>query len=323
MHEYHHAPHQTSTVCPHPAAVTPCRLSRSSLPYLPLCVVRGAGDLATGVISTLIRAGLPCIALETACPTVIRRTVSFADALYRKDRRCVVEGLRASVVDSYDQACSMAYESAQREWEQRELPILIDPLLEQTLQGAHQPDILIDAILAKRNKGTQLIHAPLVIALGPGFEAGKDCHAVIETMRGHDLGRIITHGSALPNTGVPGEVGGVAADRVVHAPCAGQITSQLNIGDYVHKGDVIACINPTDPSLTSPFVVYAPISGVIRGMLAPACRLSQGLKMADIDPRPQAVEYCHSISDKARALGGSVFTAISMLYPAQHKAVGD
>lgn len=323
MHEHRHVLHQTSAVHPHPTAVTACLLSHSPLPHPPLCVVRGAGDLATGVISTLIRAGFPCIALETACPTVIRRTVSFADALHRKDRTCVVEGLRASVVDSYDQACLVAHESAQRGWERRELPILIDPQLEQTLQGAQQPGILVDAILAKRNKGTQITHAPLVIALGPGFEAGTDCHVVIETMRGHDLGRIITHGSALPNTGVPGEVGGVSAERVIHAPCAGQIASQLSIGDYVHKGDVIACINPTDPSFTSPLLVHAPISGVIRGMLAPTCRLSQGLKMADIDPRPQAVNHCHSISDKARALGGAVLTAMGMLYPVQSKAVGD
>jgi xanthine dehydrogenase accessory factor len=257
-----------------------------------LVVVKGGGDLATGVAHRLHRVGMRVVITELSQPTVIRRPVAFASAVFEGE--VTVEGVAARLVDDPAQVLACLNEGV--------IPVLVDPEAEvvQTLQ----PDAVVDATLAKRNLGTRITDAPIVVALGPGFTAGVDCHAVVETERGHFLGRVITQGQAAPNTGVPGAVLGHAEDRVVRAPCAGIFLGERRIGDRVEAGQPVARVDG-EP-------VVARISGVLRGLLADGLPVHAGMKVGDVDPRG-VVEHCFTISDKARAVGGGVLEAILWL----------
>ena len=251
-----------------------------------LVVVRGAGDLATGCIVRLVNAGFRVVALELDRPSAIRRTVSLSEAMY--DGSASVEGVRA-----------FRCESVPETWAAGEVPILADP--ECRLVGRLAPVALVDAIVAKRNLGTRLELAPFVVALGPGFEAGRDVHAVVETNRGHDLGRVIFRGSAEGNTGVPGLIAGHDRGRVIYAPVAGAVEALRAIGDTVEAGEPLLSIRGV--------AATAAIRGVVRGLIRPGFDANEGLKVADVDPRCMR-EHCFSVSDKARAIAGGVLEAI-------------
>lgn len=259
-----------------------------------LVVVRGGGDMATAVIHRLWSAGFRVLALETHHPAAIRRQVALSEAIY--EGTACVEGMTAERIHSLDEM--------QRVFDAGNVPLFVDP------QGSSisclHPDVVIDAIIAKRNLGTSMDMAPLTIALGPGFEAGRDVHAVIETMRGHNLGRIITKGAAQPNTGIPGSIGGYAAERVLHAPQAGILYNRSAIGDYVNKGDMIAEIATEEGKVP----VLASISGLIRGLIRNGFPVTKGFKIADIDPRREEYQNCFTISDKARCIAGSVLELV-------------
>jgi xanthine dehydrogenase accessory factor len=254
-----------------------------------LVIVRGAGDLATGVILRLANAGYQVIALETDKPTVIRCTVSLAQAMF--DQTMTVENTTAVRCDAIGQVFAILKEG--------KIPILADP------EGAAieklKPICVVDAILAKRNLGTKITDAPLVMGLGPGFTAGKDCHVVIETKRGHSLGRIITEGCAIPDSGIPGIIGGYGAERVIRSPGEGIFHSDKKLGDIVKAGDCIATVDGQ--------TIFATIDGMLRGLLNNGLAVTKGFKVADIDPRGKAAEFTTS-SDKAKAIGGGVLEAL-------------
>ena len=287
----------------------------------PLIIVRGAGDLASGVLAAIHISGFRVLALETANPSAIRRTVAFSEAV--RLGHCTIEGIEARLI-AKEQAArilsakdevittginTLATETGATAGSKANrlsfIPIAVDPAGE--LISELQPAAVVDAIIAKKNCGTHLDMASLVIALGPGFIAGKDAHIVIETMRGHNLARLIYKGEVLPNTGVPGLVGGESALRVIHAPAEGTLRVIHDIGSSVTRGEVIARIIPADGSVVD---VSASINGIIRGMLPDGFIVCRGLKMADIDPRLTELNNCFTISDKARALGGAVLTAL-------------
>jgi xanthine dehydrogenase accessory factor len=260
-------------------------------------VVKGGGDLGTGVVYRLRRAGLRVLVTELAEPLVIRRRVALATAVY--EGTVEVEGLTGRrVADDMEAA---------RAWDAGEVPVLVDP--EAAVVRHLNPTVVVDAILAKRNTGTRLTDAPIVIGLGPGFVAGEDVHAVVETMRGHYLGRALYQGAAAPNTGLPGAVHSVTAQRVLRAPVAGRFESVGRIGDRVAAGETVARVDG-EP-------VRAHIDGVLRGLLADGLRVRAGLKVGDVDPRG-VVDHCFTISDKALALGGGVLEAILYLARQRH-----
>lgn len=253
-----------------------------------LVIIRGGGDLATGVAYRLHKAGFPLIVLELAQPTVIRRQVALATAVYAG--RVQIEDLAGQLAHSPDEALALAQTNT--------IPVLVSS----ELRIPHSAfRILVDARIAKRNIDTQITQAPLVIALGPGFTAGVDCHAVIETMRGHNLGRVIWQGSALPNTGTPGIVAGKGAERVLRAPAAGVVDWRLEIGAFVESGTVLGDVGGVP--------VIAPFAGVLRGLIMPGLTVTPGLKIGDIDARGTR-ENCFTISDKALAMGGAALAAI-------------
>ncbi len=254
-----------------------------------LVVMRGGGDLATGVAERLFRAGFAIVILEIEKPTAIRLPVSFARAVY--EGRAIVEGIEAILVPSWGKVKVII--------EQKKIPVLIDP--QAVCIEKLSPQVLIDAILAKRNLGTRINQAPLVIGLGPGFVAGEDVDVVIETMRGHNLGRVYYRGQAIPNTGIPGEVGGESLRRLLQAPVEGRIIPIRKIGDLVKEGEEVAKVGETP--------VIAQISGVLRGLIYPQSWVKKGMKVGDIDPRG-VKDYCFTISDKARSIGGGVLEAI-------------
>ena len=262
--------------------------------YSDWIIVRGAGDLASGTIHRLHRAGFPVLALETEHPAAIRRLVAFSEAVY--DGSFSVEGVSARRIDSLTSLDSCR--------ENGEVPLLVDPA--GVSIARLKPRIVIDAILAKRNLGTLRSMAPVTIALGPGFYAGRDVDYVIETMRGHDLGRIITEGEALPNTGVPGMIAGHGADRVIHAPSEGVFHNLASIGDLVTKGAPVAFIEREGIKTAVP----ASLSGILRGLLRDGYRVTEGFKVADIDPRSSERKNCTTISDKARCIAGSVLEIV-------------
>lgn len=296
-----------------------------------LIICRGAGDLATGIIHRLHRAGHRVIALETDYPAAIRRQVSFCEAVY--DGSAAVEGVTARLVPALADAGTdtetysgindaPAAHIASEKWdssaieavlEAGEVPLLIDPKGESI--ALLKPDVVVDAIIAKKNLGTTINMAPLVIGVGPGFTAGYDVHLVIESMRGHNLARIITEGMAQPNTGVPGNIAGFTRERVIHAPAAGYIHDVRKIGDIVQKGDEIARIYPDkesyDNALSEYVSVNATITGIIRGLIREGYYFREGFKIADIDPRESELTNCFTISDKARSIAGSVLEAVS------------
>lgn len=255
-----------------------------------VCVlIKGAGDLATGTAFRLCRAGLRVAMTELEQPLAIRRTVAFAEAVYAGET--VVEGLTARRVSDAQEA-----EAA---WNQNVIPVIVDPKGECVPEL--KPHVLVDAILAKRNVGTRIDLAPLVVGLGPGFTAAQDVHAVVETNRGHYLGRVLWTGSAQPNTGTPGNVIGIARERVIYAPAGGTFRHQELIGAMVSKGDTVGWVDQTP--------VTAPISGVLRGLIHDGVHVNTSSKIGDVDPRGKK-EYCWTISDKALAVGGGVLEAI-------------
>ena len=308
-----------------------------------LIICRGAGDLATGIIHRLHRAGHRVIALETDYPAAIRRQVSFCEAVY--DGSAAVEGVTARLVpvltdtETYTEidaeidaeSATETYSGindtpaahiASEKWDRSaieavleagEVPLLIDPKGESI--ALLKPDVVVDAIIAKKNLGTTIDMAPLVIGVGPGFTAGNDVHLVIESMRGHNLARIITDGMAQPNTGVPGNIAGFTSERVIHAPAAGYIHDVRKIGDIVQKGDEIARIYPDKKSYDNALSEYVPvnatITGIIRGLIREGYYFKKGFKIADIDPRESELTNCFTISDKARSIAGSVLEAVS------------
>lgn len=255
----------------------------------PLVVVKGAGDLASGVAWRLHKCGLPVMMTEIANPLVVRRTVAFARAVYAGS--CTVQGVTA--VLARDTAEALAVLS------RGQIPVLVDP--EARIIAEAKPEIVVDAIMAKRNINTFINDAPLVLALGPGFTAGRDCHAVIETKRGHDLGRVLRQGGAAPNTGVPGAIEGYSEERLLRAPAGGKVEPLCEIGDMVKKGDAVA--------LVGGIPVYARVNGVCRGMIQAGVVVEEGTKIGDIDPRG-IKEYCFTISEKALSIGGGVLEAV-------------
>lgn len=266
-----------------------------------LVIVRGAGDLATGVVYSLYKAHFKVIILETQHPSAIRRKVALSEAVY--DGKTKVEDIEAVLVKNYEEALNII---ANKDY--KEIPILMDPNCE--ILNNIKPTFLIDAIIAKKNLGTNKSMAKYTIALGPGFTAGKDCDIVIETMRGHNLGRIYLEGEAIPNTGIPGNIGGKEAERVIHASSDGIIENIKNIGDFVREKEVIAYINNDNKKIE----VIAPFEGLLRGIIRDGFKVLNGLKIADIDPRKSEYDNCFTISDKARNLGGAVLTAMMYLY---------
>lgn len=269
-----------------------------------LVIVRGGGDLATGVIQALQRAGFQLLALEVPDPSAIRRQVALSEAVY--DGSAVVEDITARLCRS-----GQAIEKA---WRSGEVPILIDP------QGKSiaelKPWAVVDAILAKKNVGTTRNMAPHTIALGPGFTAGVDVDVVIETKRGHNLGRLIYKGEAAPNTGIPGMIAGFGKERVIHSPSSGYFYGLTMIGDMVEKGRPIGVITQealpdgVKPAVAMGIPVPATLTGLLRGMIRSTYPVVSGFKIADIDPRKDELKNCFTISDKARCLGGAVLTAL-------------
>ena len=252
-------------------------------------LVRGGGDLASGVAWRLHVSGFKVAITEIHQPMAVRRTVSFCEAVYDKETQ--VEGVKAVCIHDAREVFEV--------WEKGWIPILVDPDAES--KHVIQPHILVDAILAKKNLGTALSDAPLVIALGPGFEAGKDSHYVVETNRGHRLGRLLTSGCAQPNTGVPGPVQGIASERVLRAPADGLWAISKNIGDPVDKGEIVGKVND--------LTVHSAIQGVLRGLIRPGISVTRGLKIGDVDPRGDRTS-CFTISEKALAIAGGVLEGI-------------
>lgn len=258
-----------------------------------ICLVRGAGDIATGTIQKLVRAGFKCVVTEVSNPSSIRRKVSLSEAVYEK--KTVVEDIEAVLCENLDEI---------GQYLERYNPvIIIDPKL--TILNKMKFDVVVDAILAKKNTGLKKEMAEITIGLGPGFEAGVDCDIVIETMRGHDLARIIEQGFAKKNTSIPGIIDGFSNERVIYSDFDGQFTHIKSISDIVNKEEIIAKVGDN--------YIRATLDGVIRGMIRDNFEVKKGLKIIDIDPRYEEVENCFTISDKARAIGGAVLEAIMML----------
>ena len=257
-------------------------------------LIRGAGEQASGIAHCLFRAGFRICLTEISAPLAVRRGVSFCEAIYEGEKD--VEGIRASIAKSREEIDLI--------WEKGEIPILIDP--QNQIKNSLCPQVVIDATLAKRNLGTFITDAPLVIGMGPGFTAGKDVHIVVETQRGHNLGRLIFTGEAEPDTGVPQPVHGFGRERVLRSPCNGPFTSVRNIGEMVSAGDIVAQV-AGEP-------VSALISGMIRGLIRSGTQVTKNLKVGDIDPRGDYLS-CFTISDKARTLGGAALETILWKLP--------
>ena len=268
-------------------------MQETNLPA-PLVVVRGAGDISTGTIHRLHRAGFAVLALESERPSAIRRRVAFSEAVY--DDAATVEGVTAVRIDGVDAISATLARG--------NVPLLVDPAGESI--RLLRPAAVVDAILAKRNLGTHMDMAPLTVALGPGFIAGRDVNYVIETMRGHDLGRIIASGSAAPNTGVPGNIAGYGIERVIHAPAAGVFHVRRDIGSVVEAGEAVGVIATPEGEIPVP----AKIAGLLRGVLRDGYPVTKGFKLADVDPRLDQLKNCDTISDKARCIAGSVLELV-------------
>ncbi len=254
-----------------------------------LVLIRGAGDIATGIALRLWRCGIAVVMTDLPQPTAIRRTVAFSEAI--RLGSCSVEGVTARFANDADDALRLLRAGV--------VPVLADP--KNVCREALAPDAMADAILAKRNLGTKITDAPVVIGVGPGFTAGVDCRAVVETMRGHTLGRVIYDGSALPNTNIPGLIGGFAGERVLRAPADGVFQGARRIGDTVAAGDIVGYVAGEPMRCT--------IGGMLRGLLADGVPVKRGMKAGDVDPRGEAA-YCTICSDKALAVGGGVLEAI-------------
>jgi xanthine dehydrogenase accessory factor len=252
-------------------------------------VIKGGGDIGSGISWRLHQCGFRVLITEMPKPLAVRRKVAFCEAVY--DGRCQVEGVECLLANNTEEVPLI--------WARRKIPLVVDPGFES--KHMVQPDVVVDATLAKKNLGTRLSDGPVVIGVGPGFEVGMDVHFVVETNRGHDLGRLLLKGSASPNTGSPGPIMGITTARVLRAPKTGQWGSKADIGDMVKKGDLVGSVSGAP--------VKAEIDGVIRGLIRPGAQVSEGLKIGDIDPRGKR-EYCFTVSEKALAISGGVLEGI-------------
>ena len=271
-----------------------------------LIVVRGAGDLATGTIHRLKKAGFRLLVLEAEHPAAIRRQVALSEAVYAGSARVEdVEAVRMDVdLAEKKNRKELLEQEMERIWKKDGVPVLVDPA--GLSIAALRPAVVVYAILAKKNLWTTKEMAPLVIALGPGFTAGEDVDVVIETKRGHNLGRVIRSGSAVPNTGIPGIIGGYGKERVMHAQAEGILRNVASIGDIVEARAVIAEIETENGTVP----VEASLSGLLRGLIRDGYPVTKGFKIADIDPRKEELQNCFTISDKARCIAGSVLEVI-------------
>ena len=271
-----------------------------------LIVVRGAGDLATGTIHRLKKAGFRLLVLEAEHPAAIRRQVALSEAVYAGSARVEdVEAVRMDVdLAEKKNRKELLEQEMERIWKKDGVPVLVDPA--GLSIAALRPAVVVDAILAKKNLGTTKEMAPLVIALGPGFTAGEDVDVVIETKRGHNLGRVIRSGIAVPITGIPGIIGGYGKERVMHAQAEGILRNAASIGDIVEARAVIAEIETENGTVP----VEASLSGLLRGLIRDGYPVTKGFKIADIDPRKEELQNCFTISDKARCIAGSVLEVI-------------
>jgi xanthine dehydrogenase accessory factor len=264
--------------------------SGSGIPVSPFIVVKAAGEMASAVAWRLYMANMRSICmLELDRPLCVRRRVSFCAAL--ESGSAAVEGVAA--------VAAAGWSEVEAAWDSGSIAVVRTS--DWSRMHAPLPDVVIDAILAKRNLGTARGEAPLVIALGPGFEAGRDCHFVIETNRGHDRGRIIASGSAAANTGIPGDIAGQTEARVLRAPLDGTFRSERSIGDAVKAHDIVGHVAGRP--------VTARLGGILRGLIMTGTAVTEGVKLGDIDPRG-APEYCDRISDKARAIAGGALECI-------------
>jgi xanthine dehydrogenase accessory factor len=261
-----------------------------------LVLIKGAGDLGTGVAVRLHRAGFPVVMTDLPAPLVVRRTVAFAEAIPQGAH--TVEGITAIRVSSAAECAGVLAAG--------HIPVLVDPSCRQLAELG--PAVVIDAIMAKRNLGTSISDAPVVIALGPGFTAGWDCHAVVETKRGHTLGRAIYEGAAAPDTGCPGELGGVTKERLLRAPACGVFYSQVVLGDQVACRQTVGTIQPGGEP------VVAEVAGLLRGLLRDGLPVTAGTKLGDVDPTGEC-DRLHLVSDKALAIAGGVLEAILRFTP--------
>ena len=258
-----------------------------------LVMIKGAGDIASGIAMRLWRAGINVVMTDLPRPSSIRRTVCFSEAVYRGET--MIEEVRARRAENAADALRLLEENI--------LPVIVDPKAE-SAKELH-PEVIVDAVLAKENLGTAITDAPGVVGVGPGFTAGVDCHAVVETMRGHTLGRVIWSGGAILNTGVPGEIGGYTVERVMHSPCGGVFHALREIGDTVEAGETVATVGG-EP-------LYAKITGTLRGILPEGFEVPrEHFKSADVDPRCRLF-HCFTVSDKALSVGGGVLEAVLML----------
>lgn len=253
-----------------------------------LVLIKGAGDLASGIAVRLRRAGIRVVMTDVSRPTAVRRTVAFCQAVY--DGSQTVEDITARRAEPCEIDGLLA---------RGEIPVLVDPGCE--ILKLRRFDGVVDAILAKRNLGTTLADAPAVIGVGPGFTAGVDCRGAVETQRGHDLGRLLTSGSPAPNTGVPGDIGGYTTQRIIRAGADGSFHPLCAIGDLVEEGQAVCSV--------AGVVTSAQLTGIVRGMLPEGLAVTAGMKSGDIDPRCRR-EHCFSVSDKARAVGGGVLEGL-------------
>ena len=253
-------------------------------------VIRGGGDLATGVAEVLYQSGFKILILDIEKPSSIRRSVCFSEAIY--DGIIQVENIICKKVENENEI--------EKCWSEKIIPIMVDEKGE--IIKKIKPDVVVDSIIAKKNLGTTKEMAPITIALGDGFEAGKDVDIVVETMRGHNLGRIITSGRAMKNTGIPGEIKGVSKDRVIYSLANGIFSSVKKIGDTVQKDEIIGYVGNVE--------IRGKISGVLRGIIRDGYEVTENMKIGDIDPRIEEKSNCFTISDKARSLGGAVLRAI-------------
>ena len=258
-----------------------------------IVIVKGGGDIATGIAHRLHTSHFAVVILEIANPTAVRRTVSFAQAVIQ-NAPVTVEAVTAELA---------TLAAVPEKLAAGRIPVLLasEPQEVQQVIATLKPVAIVDAILAKRNTGTRITDAPVVIGAGPGFTAGEDVHAVVETMRGHDLGRVIYHGTAIANTGIPGEVGGFTIERLVRSPADGVFVACREIGDTVAAGDIVGHVGDT--------AVKVNIAGILRGLLQSRLTVTRNMKIGDVDPRCRP-EHCFTISDKARAVGGGVLEAL-------------
>jgi len=258
-------------------------------------LIKGGGEVATGVAHRLFRAHFKVCLTETPNPQAVSRGVSFSEAVYDGEKE--VEGVVAKLVKSASEILTV--------WGEDKLPIIVDP--ETAIKDTLHPSILVDAIMAKRNTGTRLTDADLVIGLGPGFQAGRDAHLVVETNNSERLGEVIFAGEAEKNTGIPIAIDGLTSERVLHSSSDGLFVTKREIGERVAAGEVIASVGRQE--------LKAPIGGVVRALLRSGIQVKEGTKLAEID-QVASKEICYSIRARVRAIAGGVLEAILIRFNA-------